>query len=597
MKLKTLYPLSPKLKVNNDFYVFDTETGIQFYQTKSKLGYVIKWKLEATQKNFIFGVIKGHNFTKVIHSLKEMQDEFKEPRYKNKKVFAHNFGKYDGSVLFDNIFSLDNEAIYIGSRFISCSNGNCTFADSLNIYKASVKEIGHKMGLEKLGMSNNYKFSQWPNDKARDINGCIRDCEIIYDALLEIFEECGDIKITIGSLCMTYFRRFAMDFYIQANDNVKHFWNSYYGGRTEAFKLGKTHSQVIDVNSLYPDRMKNIVYPNPKFLRYEHLTNVKYFEQEILREYEGCAYISVYHPDMFIGLLPYRHNGKLCFPCGNFSGCYNFNEIRFALSHGVQITKIEWVCYSEKMLSPFEKFVDKLSLGKFLANSEGRALDEWKYKYLMNNLYGKFGQHIDEKTIYLHDIIEQYDLVEQHIRQKTFIKIIPFNAERCDCFLVVKPEKNIEISYAMPSFSSYITSAGRIKLATELIAMEHNKPTYCDTDSIFYEIDTGIKSSNILGEWKVENKIVTEIRNLKDYSYIYQDEFGKRIEKSRTKGVPGKAIKNEEGIYEFISLMGTKEGLRRNLEIGTPHKRTKEIKGNYEKRIVFENGETKPITI
>ena len=539
-------------------------------------------------------MVYGKNFTKVIHSHKEMVDEFKNKRYEKRKVFAHNFGRFDGSVMYNNIFDLDSEAIFIGSRFISCTNGNCVFADSLNIYKASVKEIGAKLGKEKLGMDKGqYKQSLWPLDKARDINGCIRDCQIVWDALYEIFEEAGDIKITIGSLAMTYFRRYAQDKWIESNENTKYFWNSYYGGRTEAFKLGKTHSKVIDVNSLYPDRMKNITYPNPKFLKHEKTTDTKFFRHSLLPHYEGCAYVSVHHPDFFIGLLPCRINNKLCFPIGNFSGWYNFNELRFCLLHGVQITGITDVIYSERMPSPFEKFVDVLALGKFLAKSEGRELDEWKYKYLMNNLYGKFGQRIDEKTIYIHDVVNEYETIRKHQQNNTFIKLIPFNSERQDAFLIVKENKKIEIAYSIPSFSSYITSAGRIKLAEKLISMEGNNPVYCDTDSIFFEIDNGVESSNVLGEWKVEDKIVTEIRGLKNYSYVYKDK-----EFSRIKGVPSKAIEFKPKHFSFKSLVGTKEGLRRNLEIGTPLERTKIIKGTYDKRTVNKKtGQTKPIKV
>jgi hypothetical protein len=589
--LKTLYPLRPKIATVSDFFVFDTETGKQEILPNGDLE--ITWQLEATQKKFVFGVIYGKNFTKVIHSLKEMQDEFKEKRYKGKKVFAHNLGRYDGSVVYGNVWQLDPEAIYIGSRLISFTNGNCTFADSLNIYKASVKEIGRKMGIHKLGMDDGkYQKSLWPRDKAKDINGCVRDCEIIWDALHEIFNEAGDIKITIGSLAMSYYRRFAQEMYIQSNENSKYFWSSYYGGRTEMFKQGKTNAKVIDVNSLYPYCMK-IDFPNPKFLKYEVNIDLKHFLQKILPHYEGCCEVGVSHPVLFIGLLPYRHNGKLCFPCGNFSGIYNFNELRFALKNGVKITSIKWTCYAEKMMSPFIKFVDDLSLKKFHANAEGRELDEWKYKYLLNNLYGKFGQRIDEKTIYLYDFIDQYDLIQKHQHEKTFIKLLPFSNDRIDAFLIVKEKKKIKISYSFPVFPSYITSAGRIILAEKIISMQKNEPLYCDTDSVFYSIDDGtIISSNYLGDWKIENKIITEIRNLKDYSYI---KGGKEF--SRTKGVPSRSIKIGKNKYEFESLVGTKEGLRRNLEIGTPLKRSKVISGKYNKRVLETNGETKPVVI
>lgn len=586
--MKTLYPLRPKITVNNNFYVFDTETG-------TKKGKKIKWELEARPEKFIFGAVYGYNFTKVFYSRADMVNEFKDRRYKGCKVFAHNFGRYDGSVLFDNIFDMDAEAIYIGSRFISATNGNCIFADSLNIYKASVNEIGKKLGLPK---TMQYNDSLWPRDKSRDTNACVRDCQIIWDALLEIFEEAGDIKLTIGSLAMTYYRRFAQPYYIESNENTKHFWKSYYGGRTEAFQLGVTHAKVIDVNSMYPFAMKKCVYPNPKYLKHEKSTNVDRFLTEILPHFEGCVSCSVLHPDIYIGLLPSRIGGKLVFPIGRFSGCWNFNELRFAISNGVTIETLQNFTFAEKMVSPFEKFVDNLYQGKFLAKVEGRALDEWKYKYLLNNLYGKFGQRIDEKTIYLKDIVEQYDLIKEHQRNKTFIKLIPFNDERQDAFMIVKETRKIEIAYSIPSFSSYITSYGRVMLAKKLLEMKKNRPVYCDTDSIFFEIENNVESSDILGEWKIEEKTVTQINGLKNYKYEYWDKETKSVKKvTRIKGVPSKAIEVKNNSFEFTSLIGTKEGLRRSLPIGSPSKRTKVIKGTYDKREVLKSGKTKPIKL
>lgn len=589
--VRVLWQLQPSAFIQHDFFVFDTETGKQ--KTKGK-NTVIDWELNARPDAFVFGVVYGHNFTKVIHDRKEMVLEFQKPMYKGKKVFAHNFGGFDGSVLFDNIFDMDPKAIFIGSRFISCTNGNCMFVDSLNIYKTSVKEIGKKMGLLKLGMDEgNYKQSVWPRDKARDINGCIRDCQIIFDALLEVFGKAGKIAITIGSLAMQYYRRFQQPYHIEHKpEHTKYFWESYYGGRTEVFKLGPTNAKVIDVNSQYPYAMKVTKYPNPKFLKVEEMTDLATFKKSILHHYEGLAYCTVKHPATWLGLLPCRVNKKLIFPVGTFSGCWNFNELRFAVENGVKIIGVSKVVYAEAMESPFVSFVDTLYLDKFLANKEGRSLDEWVAKYLMNNLYGKFGQRIDEETIYINDVENQYDLIRSHQQNNTFVKLIPFNADRSDAFLIVKSPKKIEIAYSIPSFSSYITSAGRVMLAKKLLEMKHNRPVYCDTDSIFFEIDNGVPSSSILGEWKIEDKTVTEIRGLKNYKFVKD---GKQF--SRIKGVPSRAVMVEVNRYEYETLTGNKEALRRNIDAGILTKRTKVITGKYEKRKVLTNGETEPIEI
>ena len=262
--MKTLLRLKPRVKIMKDFYVFDVETG------EEKQPNVFEWQLNGRPESFIFGVIYGYNYTRVIHNLKEFHETFKEERFRGRKVFAHN-ATYDLNTLYDNIYKLDATSIFNGSRFITCTNGNCFFADSLNIFVGqSVAKIGKQIGKDKIGMSGGeYKISDWNNtsEKARDINGCIRDCEIIYDALLSSFEFAGDIKITQASLSMTYFRRNHQQYNIEHNEFTSCFWDSYFGGRTEAFKIGKVHANVWDINSSYPYAMRECAFPNPKFLK------------------------------------------------------------------------------------------------------------------------------------------------------------------------------------------------------------------------------------------------------------------------------------------------------------------------------------------
>lgn len=604
--LKRLWKLPRTNKLLTNFYVWDTETGIRNKKDTNK----IEWILNGRPESFIFGCIVGHNFRKEIHSLSEMINEFKNPRYKKAKIFAHN-AEYDLTTVYGCIFDLDPEAIFNG-KFICCTNGNCVFADSLNIFThTSVKDIGRMMNMEKLGMADgNYSYSDWnnPQDKKRDIDGCFRDCDIIYEALLRVFEFTGSIKITQASLCMDYYRRFHQPYHIDSNQHTKHFWQSYFGGRCEAFKMGKTHSHVIDVNSMYPYMMKKTVFPNPKNLKVELDIPIKKIKM-YLEHYEGCIYADVFHKPFWIGFLPIKKDGKLLFPIGNISGCWNFNEFRFALKYGViEVKKIHKIVYSDKMPSPFVSFVDKLQELKLRAEIEGNEFERHRAKIFSNSLYGKFAQRIQEETIYLKDIEKQFFIIQEYQKENRFIKLVRFNTERSDAFLVVKSNLEFTTSYSIPSFASYITSAARIEILKKLLSMENNKPVYCDTDSIFYEVDTNIQSSMFLGEWKIENKIVTEILGLKNYKFVDKKKSDKEI--WRIKGVPvnkNKTLKLWNGStvpiveqlsgnkFRYYNLMKTKESLRRNKEPGIITERIKEIKAKYDKRIILFNGETQPI--
>lgn len=581
---KTLWKLKPKVKLLTDFFVLDTETG-----TRTKDG--IQWGLRAQPDAFIFGVIYGHNFSKILYSVDDFKNELNDTRYKNKWVFMHN-AEYDLGVLFGNIISdLDPNAIFNG-KFISATNGNCRFADSTNIFgKIGLAEIGRMIGIEKPMLGNDTLFSKELGPA--EINRCMEDCHILFDALVQMFEFAGDIKITQASLSMTYFRRFHQPYNITHNENTSYFWNSYYGGRTECFKMGKTHSQVIDINSSYPFAMKHCRFPNPGFLKHSVNVPVKRFLEYFLIHYEGCANVEVLHPEKTFGFLPLKVDGKLLFPCGKFSGYWNFNELRFAIEHGIKILKVYDVVYAESMPSPFESYVDSLYKQRFETDN---PFEIYRIKIFMNSLYGKFAQRITEESIYIENVDNSIELIKEYQAKNLFLKLQMFNTERNDAFLIVKSLMGKSISYAIPSFSSYITSFARIHLLKKLLEMEKFRPVYCDTDSIFYELpDLSFKDSKELGGWKIEGKIVTEIQGLKNYKFYKVDK--PQTEIHRIKGVPTKALKTGPNSFEYSNLIKTKEGLRRNLDSGVLTKRIKEISGKYTKRIVLKDGQTKPIII
>jgi len=538
-------------------------------------------------KQFIFGVIYGHNFQQVYYSREEIINDLRyNPRFKDRKIFIHN-AEYDLTILYDNIYKAFPTAIFNG-KFICASNDNCLFADSGNIFvHTSVAKIGALLGMPK----HDIIYDHWYNDIEQEhINYCIQDCAIIYEALIGVFEFVGCIKITQASLSMAYFRGHHLEHKIEHNDNTKYFHDSYYGGRTEVFEMGETNASVIDVNSMYPYTMKTSKFPNPKFLTKIDFIATKKFIDHFLYNYEGCIYCTVNHIDTTYGHLPLKNKGKLLFPVGTFTGCWNFPEIRYALECKIiSIVEIQKIVYAPAMSSPFIKFVDHLYTERFRTDSE---IEIARIKMLMNSLYGKFAQRITEENIYIEDVQKQYHVIQQAQKDNTFIRFMSFNAERNDGFLCVKTSRKVDTSFAIPSFASYITSEARLILLKELKRLENKRPVYCDTDSIFFEVNEGYESSKVLGQWKLEDKIVTYISGLKNYKYI---DGG--IEKRRLKGVPSKAIEVKPNTFEYFTLNKTKESLRRGLEAGVQTKKTKVIKSTYNKREVNEDGTTKPIKL
>lgn len=594
--MKRLWKLPESKNFCDDFYTADTETA---HKLK---GGLYSWSLDG---EFIFGVIYGKDYVRIVFSLEEFWNLLKSDRFRKKKVFFHN-AEFDLTVLYEEIFTLDPKAIFNG-KFISASNGVCLFADSTNIFVGrSVKELGKMLNLDKQQLGNNSNLSKGVTKK--EIKYCIRDCEIVYEACRKMFEFCGSIKITQASLSLTYYRRFHQPFNIDYNENTAFFWDSYFGGRTEAFKIGPTHSKCIDCNGMYSFALRECDYPNPKYLKVEHKISVKKL-LKYLEWYEGCFYGEITHAKTWIGFLPVKRDGKLLFPTGTFSGCWNFNEIRFALEKGViKINKVERVVYAEKMKSPFVDVINTLDRLKLIAELEGNYFERDRSKRLSNSLYGKLAQRIDTEEIYIRDYIKQWKEIEQYEKDGKLKALKVFSKDRRDAFIVVKSSKQID-THAIPSFSSYCTSFARIELLKKLLEFENKGVVYCDTDSVFFEIDDGSIVPEIqLGGWKLEKKIITEIRGLKNYKFIEDDK-----EIWRVKGVPvnkGRFMKifdgekdievpnvEQVGANKFLywNLMKTKESLRRGEKARQITPRVKVLKHAYDKRKVFIDGTTEPI--
>lgn len=563
-------------KIKYQFYVFDTETT----------------KLEPKPKNFVFGVIYGYNYTKVLYSVKDFITEFSSDRYKGKTLFAHN-AEFDLLTIFGNVYTqVDNQAIF-NNKFISAKYGHLTFADSLNIYPSSVEKIGELLGLPKIENTKvkNEGLTKENMTKA-DEKYCIRDCKIVFNALLQMFEEIGTIRITISSLSMFMFRNKYLPTDIQFSEMVDEFYHSYYGGRTEAFFIGKIKADVYDINSMYPYVMVNTMFPDIKRLKKEIKVDLKYLLY-LITVYEGCAKVTVRHKETYFGYLPVRmkvnKNEKLVFPVGVFESVLNFNELRFALQEGViEILKVDYVVYANPVESPFIDFINDVYKKRQQTES---LLQKTIYKLLMNSLYGRFAMRMKLTTTYYDDI--PFHIIKEFQDCEKFYDLKIFNQERNDCFLMTENEQMKASFYSIPVFSSYITSEARILLLKNLLQNEKNNVVYCDTDSIFLSGNFDGDCSDTLGSWKHEQKTIKEVSGLKNYVYI--DENGK--EKIVIKGISRNSVKISERKYSTKKYYKTKGSLRQGKEAGESFEQIKELKHTYDKRIVLSNGQTKPIKL
>lgn len=573
-------------KLRKKFFVFDCET----------------FSKNARPEGFAFCCMVGFNYRKVFHTVKDFQDELFSGAFKNKYIFCH-WAEFDLNVIFGNIKKgLDRQAVFNGSNFIIAQKDKVLFADSLNIYKTSVQKIGEIIGVKKKDM--NTKFGQNKKFKygEKEIDYCYTDCEIVWIALEKLFLMVQSVRPTLASLSLLYYRRFYQPFHFGYNEMSLRFFESYYGGRVEAFKIGKTYSSKYDINSMYPFTMTYAKFPNPKFVKISDASNIKGLMSD-LKNFEGQATLKVRHRKVNFGFLPVKKDGKLIFPVGEFSGTWCFPEIRFALKEKIiEILEVKEVLISYPMDSPFKKFATE-TYSKRL--KEENQLEKNNLKLILNSLYGKFGQREKFKEIYF-DIIplDFIDLLE--------IKNIPyelktFNKQRLDCYIhifvpvkinkdyteIIIDEKGFETKiHSIPVFCSYITSLARVYLLENILKYRRNSVTYTDTDCICLEKEVNIIDSLELGAFKKEKDYLIEIRGNKNYTEVLDG-----IENVKIKGIPKKSIKLAENTFEFSNIVKTKRSIRQQKDAGVWEKQIKVISNEYTKRKKGKNGKTIPLLL
>jgi hypothetical protein len=568
-----------KKKIKYGYYVFDTETT----------------KLEPMPKNFVFGVVYGYAYRKVIYSVEDFKTEFEHERYKSKYVFAHN-AEFDLLTIFGNIIkNIDNSAVFNG-KFIMAKYKNITFADSMNIYPTSVAKIGEMLGLKKL--SNEKVRTEGltkENMTKEDIDYCIRDCKIVFNSLQEIFESVGEIKLTLASLSMFQFRSKYLPENIMFSEMVDEFYDSYYGGRTEAFHIGQVKAKVYDINSMYSFAMINTVFPDIKHLKKVYNIDTKYL-MFLMDSYEGMAKVTVRHENTYFGYLPCKmkvnNAEKLVFPVGTFTTCVNFNELDFAIRQGVvEVLKVEYAVYGNPTETPFKTFINDNYKEKINAKSKLKATI---HKNIMNSLYGRFAMKMKLQTTYYEDL--PFEVVKELQDNEKFYELQLFNKERNDCYLITENEQMKASFFSIPTYSSYITSSARGYLLKALLANENNFPVYCDTDSIFLSGNFNGSISDCVGDFKLEEKKITEVRGLKNYSY--ENSEGEVV--NVIKGISKGSIKKEGTevpTFQTKKYIKTKQAINQNKEAGQSYVMVKELKHDYDKRIVNPDGTTKPIQL
>lgn len=398
-------------------------------------------------------------------------------------IFAHNGGKFD---FFLMIEYLENPIKIINGRIIKAKIGKHTLQDSYAILPIPLK-VFDKDDIDYRKLESDVREFHKPEI----IKYLQKDCTSLYSLVTKFIERFGD-RLTIGGTAMATLKKIhPFDNQFKSHDD--RFRPYYFGGRVEAFKTGilKGDWKVYDVNSMYPDVMRNCSHP----------TGARYLSAysgivDRVGKISGFAQYPFYFARIEceqMGAFPVRSkDAPLNFevPFGEF--LVTSHELKAAIKTGrVQNIKVLEVMAPMETIS-FADYVDQFSAEKIQAKKDGNKAGEIFAKLILNSSYGKFGQSPEHYYDYV--IVQDGDEFPENEDYELYFAELGKPS-------IFRKNANSKSFFDVATAAS-ITGAARANLMLGLHAATN--PIYCDTDSIICEsLDMPLHDFD-LGKWKLE---------------------------------------------------------------------------------------------
>lgn len=356
--------------------------------------------------------------------------------------------------------------------------------DSLNIFRISLSALADTLGLVAKG-----DMSAATNDEEL-YDYCRNDTRILIESLTlwrNFIKEhrFGNYAKTIAGQAFNAFRhRFLQDRTLLQTSQPEVLQlerKTYFGGRTECFRLGRYEGQFfsVDVNSMYPHVMAAHDYP-VRFLgietdfnpyEYNYPTNVK----------PGMAtcLLKLTEP-----ILPVIMHGRLCFPIGVIQGTFTWPELAYVKPF-IEDIRFDTV-YMYEYLPVFREWVETLYPMRLGFKKSGNKAYAQLTKLIMNSLYGKFGQLTPTwEDLGKTNLPEGADILAEDIETGLI------HRQRVRLGILQQISDRVETDHSMPLLASHVTAHGRIMLHQLMTTAGLEDIYYCDTDSLIVN-ETGL---------------------------------------------------------------------------------------------------------
>lgn len=454
-----------------------------------------------------------------------------------------------------------------------------------NYYSYSLAVLGKEVGLSKLDVD-------FTKASKRDLSRyCHQDVEITVLAMDRYIafnkqHDTGKFSLTRASQSFAAYRHRFMDsdIFPHKEEKIQKLErDSYFGGRTECFRIGKIRGKsfsFLDVNSMYPYVMRKQLFPR-RCLWYQENPD----ESEWSPFLNGYAIIAEVVLKTDEPIYAKRHDGKLIFPIGIFETCVCTAGFKHAITahHLVKVKRIsiyEW--------GPiFRSYVDYFYPLKSRYKAESNPIFTATVKLFLNSLYGKFGQKVTIDEKYPIDDTDYTTRVENYDQTtgQRWIDTILFGT-------LIRSHGEKDGPNTFTAIPAHVTEYARFYLWNIIKSIGRRNVYYCDTDSLAIRSDT-IRTKAIaldplvLGALSIDKQgDAFQVFGLKDY------QIGTL---RKLKGVPLRAIRNDDGSYTYDSFLGSTSHQRLNETSSfLTREITKTLKHDYNKGTVLKDGTVIP---
>jgi len=423
---------------------------------------------------------------------------------------------------------------------VTVKKGNKTivFLDSLNWFTESIAKTGKRIGIPKMQID----FETCTMQELSDY--CKNDVLIEFEnfRLFIAFLQANAISrlcYTKASTAMAayLFRHYHTPIYIHNNKEATRLEReSYKGGRCECFQIkdfGHETFYILDVNSLYPYCMADNLFPT----KYQQLLHTMELQtcRDLLETNSITAKVIVKTDQPVYAIK----RSRTIFPVGQFETTLCSPELKYALDHNHILQITDAVIYEHAGI--FSSYVKTMYALRQEFKASGANEYETICKFLLNSLYGKFGQKA-ENWVKIGNAPNHADCEEMLFTNN------PRRVTRIRYLLgeIFELKGYTEAYNSFPAIAAHVTAFARVYLWELMKCCGHGNYVYCDTDSLIVN-KQGLSNLAMycndtkLGKLKLEKTVShLEIRGLKDYT---------ADAKVAIKGIRKTAIRTADGGY------------------------------------------------